>query len=125
MADRGERLLQDLLLAAAERDPAALAVASPGARATYRELLDASRRLGSTLVSAGVGPGDRVAIAMMNGVPAVVSTFASLFAGGAFVLVNPEATRDTLDAILRTSGATVLVTETAMAAQAAGVRDRV
>ncbi|MGZ8566667.1 MAG: AMP-binding protein, partial [Actinomycetota bacterium] len=112
MADHRERLLQDLLLAAAERDPTALAVASPGSRATYAELLDASRRLGSRLVSAGVRPGDRVAIAMTNGVPAVVSTFASLFAGGAFVLVNPEATRDTLDAILRTSGATVLVTET-------------
>jgi acyl-CoA synthetase (AMP-forming)/AMP-acid ligase II len=62
---------------------------------------------------------------MANDVPAVVAAFGALFADAAFVLVNPEATRSTLDAILRTSGATVLVTETGMAPKSAGVRDLV
>jgi acyl-CoA synthetase (AMP-forming)/AMP-acid ligase II len=87
--------------------------------------LDASVRFGASLRAQGAAPGDRIAIAMTNDVPAVVATFGALFAGGTFVLVNPEATQSTLDAILRTSGATILVTETAMAAKTAGARERV
>ncbi len=124
MADRARRL-EELLLGSARSASDRPRDRLPGSQATYGELRDAALRLASTFVGAGVRPGDRIAIAMTNGVPAVVSTFACLFAGGAFVLVNPEATRDTLDAILRTSGATVLVTETGMASRAAGARDRV
>lgn len=125
MAAGKARLLQDLLVEACETRGSDLAVASPGSRMTYGELLDSARRLGSGLRDAGAAPGDRIAIAMANDAPAVVATLGVLFAGGAFVLVHPEATRDTFDAVLRTSGATVLVTETGMAPKAVGVSERV
>lgn len=92
---------------------------------TYEGLLDSALRLGSGLREAGVKPGDRVAVAMANDTPAVVATLGVLFAGGAFVLVHPEATRDTFHAVLRTSGATVLLTESSMAAKAEGAADEV
>jgi acyl-coenzyme A synthetase/AMP-(fatty) acid ligase len=125
MAADEPRLLQDLLIAAREARGADLAVASPEARLTYAELLDAAVRFGSGLREAGVAPGDRVAVAMANEAPAVVATLGVLFAGGVFVLVHPEATRGTFDAVLRTSEATALVTESGMAAKAIGAATRV
>jgi acyl-CoA synthetase (AMP-forming)/AMP-acid ligase II len=125
MAAHEPRLLQDLLIAAREARGTELAVASPGSRITYAELLDSAVRFGSSLREAGVRPGDRVAVAMANEAPAVVATLGVLFAGGVFVLVHPESTRATFDSVLRTSEAVALVTESAMAAKAAGATDRV
>jgi acyl-CoA synthetase (AMP-forming)/AMP-acid ligase II len=119
------RLLQDLLIAAREARGAELAVASPGSRITYEGLLGSAVRFGSGLRAAGVAPGDRVAVAMANEAPAVVATLGVLFAGGAFVLVHPEATRATFDAVLRTSQATALVTESGMVAKASRAASRV
>jgi acyl-CoA synthetase (AMP-forming)/AMP-acid ligase II len=125
MAAREPRLLQELLIAASEARGSELAVASPGVRLTYDELLDASLRFGSGLRAAGVAPGDRVAVAMANEAPVVVAALGVLFAGGVFVLVHPEATRGTFDAVLRTSEATGLVTESNMAAKVRGVAERI
>jgi len=119
------RLLQDLLIDAADRRPGSVAVASARSRMTYGELVDTAARLGSGLRQVGVRPGDRVAIAMANDVPAVAATLGVLFAGGAFVLVHPEATPHTLDAVLRISGASTIVTEASMAATVDGVAERI
>lgn len=124
MPVREARTLQECLIAACERDGSALAVASASSRLTYEQLLDSAMRFGSTLRAAGVRAGDRVAIHMTNDVPAVVAAFGALFAGGVFVLVNPEATRRMLDRVLERSQATVLVTESGMSA-AVGARERV
>jgi acyl-CoA synthetase (AMP-forming)/AMP-acid ligase II len=62
---------------------------------------------------------------MANEASAVVATLGVLFAGGVFVLVHPEATRGTFDAVLRTSEAAALVTESGMAPKANGSLDRV
>ena len=125
MAGREGRLLPDLLIDAAERRGAELAVASAGSRMSYEELLGAAAGLGAGLREVGVRPGDRVAIAMANDVPAAVSTLGVLFAGAAFVLIHPEATRHTADAMLRISGASALVAETGMRAKVEGARERI
>jgi acyl-CoA synthetase (AMP-forming)/AMP-acid ligase II len=62
---------------------------------------------------------------MANEVPAVVSALGVLFAAGVFVLVHPEATRDSFDAVLRASGATALVTESGMVSKSGRAGDRV
>jgi acyl-coenzyme A synthetase/AMP-(fatty) acid ligase len=128
--DRGGGLTQrrmspppGLLIAA--REGGAESRSRPGSRITYEGLLDSAVRFGSGLRRAGVAPGDHVAVAMANEAPAVVATLGVLFAGGAFVLVHPEATRGTFDAVLRTSQATALVTESGMAAKASHAASRV
>jgi amino acid adenylation domain-containing protein len=110
---RFQRLLQDALLAAAEPAIAAkTALVIEGRPHRYDELLDASLRLASALQAHGLERGDRVAIYMDNTWPCVVSIFATLFAGGVFMPVNPQTKADKLAFILDDSGARVLLTDT-------------
>ncbi len=73
-----QRLLQDSLLAAAEYAPGKVALVTAGERLTYAELLDRSLRLARALQDRGLERGDRVAIFLANGSPAVVSIFGTL-----------------------------------------------
>lgn len=111
-----QRLLHDSLLRACEGDGAATAaVIVEGNAHTYGELLDAASRLASALRERGVRRGDRVAIYMDNTWPCVVSIFATLIAGGAFLIVNPQTKADKLAFILDDSGARVLLTDAHLA----------
>lgn len=78
-------------------------------RLTFAELHEMSDRLGSALVERGVKRGDRVAIHLHNCVEAVVSIFATLKAGGTFVVISPTTKPDRLKRILNDCRATVLV----------------
>ncbi|MDL5199275.1 non-ribosomal peptide synthetase [Streptomyces sp. ALI-76-A] len=82
--------LGELFDAAARRDPAATAVTQcaldGGTRSlTYGELADAKNELASALRAAGVGPGNRVAVAVPRSVEQVVALVAIVSAGGAYV----------------------------------------
>ena len=113
MTPRPERLLHDGLFARAA-DPAFAskpAVVVEGKPYTYAELRDAVVRLASTLHARGVERGDRVAIYMDNTWPCVVSLYATLAAGGVFLIVNPQTKADKLKFILDDSGAKVLLTD--------------
>ena len=113
MTPRPERLLHDGLFARAA-DPAFAskpAVVVEGKPYTYAELRDAVVRLASTLRARGVERGDRVAIYMDNTWPCVVSLYATLAAGGVFLIVNPQTKADKLKFILDDSGAKVLLTD--------------
>lgn len=108
-----QRLLHDSLLAHAA-DPAVAgrtAVVVEGRGYTYAELLDASLRLASALQGFGVGPGDRVAVYMDNTWPCIVSIYATLLAGGVFIVVNPQTKADKLAYVLDDSGAKVLCSD--------------
>lgn len=107
------RLLHDALLEHGA-DPAQaqrIAVVAEGRPHSYGELLDAASRLACALRQRGVVRGDRVAIYMDNTWPCVVSIFAVLLAGGAFLLVNPLTKSDKLGFILDDSGARVLLSD--------------
>ncbi|HKE49015.1 MAG TPA: class I adenylate-forming enzyme family protein [Rhodanobacteraceae bacterium] len=111
------RLLHDSLLAATD-DPARLAktaVIVEGRPYTYAELVDHALRLAAALRARGLGRGDRVAIYMDNTWPCVVSIFATLIAGGVFLIVNPQTKADKLAFILDDSGAKFLLSDAHLA----------
>lgn len=105
------RLLHDSLLhceGATDRQRTALL--ADGRSYSYGQLADAAQRMAGALHDLGVRRGDRVAIFHDNAWPAVVSIYAALIAGAAFVPINPQVKQDKLEFLLRDSGARVLVT---------------
>lgn len=114
MTPRTQRLLHDsLLYAPAGADKPALIV--EGRAYGYAQLRDAAARMANALQARGVARGDRVAIYMDNTWPCVVSIFATLMAGGVFLLVNPQTKADKLGFILDDSGARVLLSDAHLA----------
>lgn len=59
-------------------------------RLTYREVDQAASRAGNLLLERGIGPGDRVLLALPDGVDFVAGLFGILRMGGVAVLVNPH-----------------------------------
>jgi len=108
-----QRLLHDSLLANAASPVLArkAAVVVEGNAHTYAELLDSASRLATALRDRGIVRGDRVAIYMDNSWPCVVSVYATLLAGGVFLLINPQTKADKLGFILDDSGARLLLTD--------------
>jgi long-chain acyl-CoA synthetase len=110
------RLLHDGLLFAGS-DPslrARTALVTDGQSYTFGQLLDASLRLAAALRNRGVGRGDRVAIYLDNSWPCAVAIYATLIAGAAMVLINPQTKEEKLEFILRDSGARALVSDSAL-----------
>lgn len=105
------RLLQDTLLAAAERNPHGTALVAGGFRMNYGEVKDYACRLAQALRARGVNRGDRVAIFMDNTWQCALAIYGVLLAGGVFVVVNAQTKRDKLAFILNDSGSRVLLTE--------------
>ncbi len=108
-----QRLLHEALLFSAARDGSAgkAAVVVEGRPYTYAELVEQASRLAGALRARGLRRGDRVAIYMDNTWPCVVSLYATLLAGGVFVIVNPQTKADKVEFILNDSGAKVLLTD--------------
>ena len=108
-----QRLLHDGLLRHGA-DPALgskAAVVVDGDAHSYAELLDGAQRLAGALHAQGLLRGERVAIYMDNSWPCVVSIYAVLLAGGAFVLINPQTKSDKLRLIVDDCGARWLLTD--------------
>jgi long-chain acyl-CoA synthetase len=105
------RLLHETLLASAERVPEREAVVAGAERLSYVELLDRSLRLARGLRELGVRRGDRVAVYMDNSAGCATALYATLLAGGAFVVVNPQTKEDKLLYVLDDCEATALLTE--------------
>jgi amino acid adenylation domain-containing protein len=120
---RENRLLHDSLTAAADAAGDKIALVVDGERLTYTELLDSSRRFASALQELGLERGDRVVVFTDNSLPCVVSIFATLIAGGVFVVVNPQTKEDKLAYILADSDARFLVTEGTIARVADRARE--
>jgi len=108
-------LLQDAFLARAAEDPAAPAVAGPGAAsATRGELAAMARAAAAALGAAGVEPGSRVGVCAGRGASQVACAYGALLAGCAYVPLSPTvpearrariAERAGLSALLRDSAA--------------------
>ncbi len=80
-----------------------------GGRITARELDELSDALAVALAGLGVRAGDRVALYVQNVPQFVIAMLAAWKAGGIAVPVNPMNRARELDAVLRDSGARVLV----------------
>lgn len=86
---------------------------------TYAELLDETHRLANVLVALGVGRGDRVLVALPDGVPFVAAFLATLEVGAVVAMANPELPATDYAAQLAYTRAKVLVADDALARRAA------
>ena len=93
-------LVHEMLTQSRERVPHHPLLISGGEFTTFADLDARSRRLAATLQQAGLARGDRVVIVMENSPALVVSMFATLMAGGVFVIVNPTTKADKLAYLL-------------------------
>ncbi|MCA1006190.1 non-ribosomal peptide synthase/polyketide synthase [Rhodococcus hoagii] len=109
-------LLADLLTAAADIDPDAVALISGDTGVTYRELDERSTRLARLLVSRGTGPEDVVAVALTRSVESVTAVWAVAKSGAAFVPVDPNYPGDRVAHMVSDSGALLGVTTSEHAA---------
>jgi acyl-CoA synthetase (AMP-forming)/AMP-acid ligase II len=95
-----------------------------GRRLTFRELNTRCNRVADALKGAGVKPGDRVALLMMNGAEFIESFFAAAKIGAVNVPLNWRLVADELEFILKDSGATVLLFDEAFATVVAELQRR-
>ncbi len=106
------RLLHEGLIHSARRVPDKTVAVVEGVPYCFAELENQSARLAQALLERGVQRGDRVAIFMDNTWPCLVSLFAVLRSGAAFMVVNPQTKADKLRYMLDDSGARILLTDT-------------
>ncbi|WFE93459.1 type I polyketide synthase [Micromonospora sp. WMMD987] len=99
----------------AARFPGKVAFEDDRRAVTYRELEARTRRLAGHLAGLGVRTGDRVAIWLRQSVATVESYLAIVRAGGVGVPLNPASAQAELEYLLSDSGATVVVTDAALA----------
>lgn len=86
--------LHGLVAAQVRRTPDAVAVLQGSRSWTYRELDDRARRLATHLRSAGVEPGDSVAVCLNPSPELLVGLLAVLYAGGAYVPLSSSTPAD-------------------------------
>lgn len=104
-------LVQEFLQNSAAHRPDKVALICDQQRLTYADLEVMANRLAQALVENGLQRGERVVIFLNNSVEAVVAIFATLKAGGVFVVVNPTTKAQKLAYILHNCQARVLCSE--------------
>jgi O-succinylbenzoic acid--CoA ligase len=92
-------LVEPWLARAARTQPQRVAIDSPGRSLTYEQLLVAAAAAGGALRSRGVGPGDRVAIALPAGADFAVALHGCLLCGAVAVPVDLRLGRGEREAI--------------------------
>src|SRR5690242_8767603 len=95
------------LLAAIPAERTAIVAPEPNLRISYGELRDQIQVLAESLAAAGVTRGDRVGIALPNGLPVIVSFFAAAAVGSAAPL-NPAYKEEEFRFYLEDTNARVL-----------------
>ncbi|MGW6626178.1 amino acid adenylation domain-containing protein, partial [Nocardia sp. NPDC055002] len=117
-----EATLVSLLDATVAADPKSTAlVTDDGAQLTYAELDAKVNRLARHLISLGVGPESRVALAMRRSVDLVVAMYAVAKSGGAYVPVDPDQAAERTDYILETAAPVCVLTDAEFATDVAPV----
>ncbi|WP_194819698.1 non-ribosomal peptide synthetase [Nocardia sp. XZ_19_385] len=103
--------LPALLAAAVAADPKGTAlVTDAGTQLTYAELGARVNQLARHLISLGVGPESRVALAIRRSVDLVVAMYAVSTAGGAYVPVDPDQAAERTDYILEVAAPVCVLT---------------
>lgn len=121
MQPRYPRLLQDSLTISAAAHAEKTAVVTAEERVTYSDLHGRALRFASLLQAVGVRRGDRVAIFLENSVDTVAGIYGALYAGAAFMVVNPQTKEDKLHYMLADSGAAAVLSEGRLARLIAGL----
>ncbi|HSW07930.1 fatty acyl-CoA synthetase [Aquabacterium sp.] len=110
--------LADVLHRSAARTPHKLAIACGDLRWTYAEFERISRRVAAGLAQRGIGKGARVAILARNSHAFAALRFALAQLGAVLVPINFMLKADEVAFILRHAGATMLATDSGLAALA-------
>lgn len=100
--------------------PGRVAVFDEGGSATYGELLERSRRVGSALLGR-CGRERPVAVVMDKGIDALVAFFGALMAGAPYAPIDPDAPSLRARALDETLGRPLVVANAASAARARGL----
>ncbi len=108
-----------ILSETAQSSPDRPAALFAGGQLTYRELDQASNRLAAALATAGIRPGDPVALQLPNIPQFLVSYFGILKAGGVVVPLNVMLQAPEVAFHLSDSGARILITWAGVLAEAA------
>jgi amino acid adenylation domain-containing protein len=93
-------LVQDFLHQSVDLFPHKTALVCDNQRLTYSEIDELANQMANAFLAHGLQRGDRVAIYLNNSVEMVVAIFATLKAGGTFVVVNHTTKKDKLAYIL-------------------------
>lgn len=98
-----------MLLQAAERSPDSIVLADQERRVTYRDWTAQVIRLADALVAEGIRHGDRVAFSMRNSIEFATALYATQMFGAVAVPFNFRLKPDTVNHIIRDSGARTLI----------------
>ena len=101
--------LSDVIERHARHRPTRAVLVSNGEEISWRQFELSTRRIAKALLDEGLEQGDRVALLMANGVAMVQAIVGALRAGIVVVPLNPTVTDDTLAAMIRDSGAKMLI----------------
>ncbi|MFZ5638011.1 MAG: non-ribosomal peptide synthetase [Pseudomonadota bacterium] len=113
--------LHGLFASQASRTPDAIALIEPGRTLTYAETARRAHGIAHALRASGVARGDRVALLADRSADAVIALYGILFAGAAYVPLDPGHPDERLAFLLEDAGARILLAPPAAAARAAGL----
>jgi amino acid adenylation domain-containing protein len=106
--------IHELFEAQVERTPEATALVFEGTSLNYAELNARANRLAHHLLTLGVQPDSRIAIALPRSMDMVVAVLATLKAGGAYVPLDPDYPVERLAFMLADSAPRVLITHSSV-----------
>ena len=104
------RSVLEYLEKTAEKNSKKIAVIEENKKCTYLELLEKSKRVGSSLLNY-INPREPVAIVMEKGINALYTFFGTVYAGGFYCLLNPELPSSRLEKIIEKLEAKIIVTD--------------
>jgi long-chain acyl-CoA synthetase len=102
-------LVNHFLECSARKYPDKAALVYRDKRLTYAEIDAMANRLAAEFAGCGVERGDRIAVFMDNSIEAIISVFAALKAGAAFIMINHTTKAEKLEFIMNNSRAKVLL----------------
>ncbi|HEY4111751.1 non-ribosomal peptide synthetase, partial [Puia sp.] len=106
----GGTTIPDLLSAALEQTPEAIAVVAGDGQLTYRQLHERANRLGQYLRGKGIRTGDRVAIRLDRGTEMIIAILGVLKAGAAYVPIDPLYPPERIAYLLQDSAPAAVIT---------------
>ncbi|MGY2196583.1 amino acid adenylation domain-containing protein [Pseudomonas gingeri] len=104
-------LMHELFERQALATPTATALIAPGRQMSYGQLRQQARQLGARLQARGVVPNQLVAVMMERGWEQVVATLAILYAGGAYLPIDPALPEQRVRHILERAEARWVLTQ--------------
>ncbi len=103
------RNILEYLEHSAKEYPEKIVVEDMNSRCSYRELLENAKRIGTSLTKTGTS-GKPVAVFMEKSVEALTAFMGIVYAGGFYILINPEQPPFRIQQILQVSGAECIIT---------------